>query len=251
MFTRNLIGSLSASAFHLTDVENRPGIWFILQDLSVRTEGNFRLKMNFVNVGVQPRPSTSDSHATSPGGDGSGSNNDSNGNGNGNTSGNSNGNDGSGADSCTTPPSPQLNVGSAPILATVFSDMFSVFSAKKFPGVIESTPLSKCFAIQGIKIPIRKDGVKSQRVLPPPAQAQSQAQAQAQAQAQQQQQQAQVAAQAQAQAQQQAQQAPQPQPQPPHAPQQQSSMSPVPVPKQERDGLELGEEHAEWAEEQQ
>lgn len=42
MFTRNLIGSLSASAFQLTDVENRLGIWFILQDLSVRTEGNFR-----------------------------------------------------------------------------------------------------------------------------------------------------------------------------------------------------------------
>jgi hypothetical protein len=35
-----------------------------------------------------------------------------------------------------------------------------VYSAKKFPGVIESTPLSKCFAGQGIKIPIRKDGPK-------------------------------------------------------------------------------------------
>lgn len=42
-------------------------------------------------------------------------------------------------------------------LAYVFSDKFQVFSAKKFPGVIESTPLSKCFAAQGIKIPIRKD----------------------------------------------------------------------------------------------
>jgi Velvet factor len=38
--------------------------------------------------------------------------------------------------------------------------MFQVYSAKKFPGVIESTPLSKAFASQGIKIPIRKD-VKS------------------------------------------------------------------------------------------
>jgi hypothetical protein len=42
MFTRNLIGSLSASAFRLTDPENNSGIWFILQDLSVRTEGLFR-----------------------------------------------------------------------------------------------------------------------------------------------------------------------------------------------------------------
>jgi hypothetical protein len=42
-------------------------------------------------------------------------------------------------------------------LAYTFSDKFQVFSAKKFPGVIESTALSKCFAAQGIKIPIRKD----------------------------------------------------------------------------------------------
>ncbi|KAF8467659.1 velvet factor [Kalaharituber pfeilii] len=105
MFTRNLIGSLSASAFKLTDPDNKIGVWFILQDLSVRTEGSFRLKMNFVNVG-----------------------------------------DGTG-----------LNTGVAPVLASAFSDVFQVYSAKKFPGVIESTPLSKCFAMQGIKIPIRRD----------------------------------------------------------------------------------------------
>ena len=55
----------------------------------------------------------------------------------------------------------RLNTGSAPVLASTFSDIFQVFSAKKFPGVIESTPLSKCFATQGIKIPIRKDGLRS------------------------------------------------------------------------------------------
>lgn len=42
MFTRNLIGSLAASAFRLTDTSDRIGIWFILQDLSIRTEGTFR-----------------------------------------------------------------------------------------------------------------------------------------------------------------------------------------------------------------
>lgn len=47
-----------------------------------------------------------------------------------------------------------------PVLASVFSEPFQVFSAKKFPGVIESTDLSKAFAEQGIKIPIRKDGGK-------------------------------------------------------------------------------------------
>lgn len=42
MYTRNLIGSLSASAFRLTDPNDKIGIWFVLQDLSVRTEGSFR-----------------------------------------------------------------------------------------------------------------------------------------------------------------------------------------------------------------
>jgi len=51
-----------------------------------------------------------------------------------------------------------LNTSSAPVLASAFSDVFQVFSAKKFPGVIESTELSRDFARQGIKIPIRKDG---------------------------------------------------------------------------------------------
>ena len=48
--------------------------------------------------------------------------------------------------------------GRAPVLASCYSDVFTVFSAKKFPGVCESTPLSKCFAGQGVKIPIRKEG---------------------------------------------------------------------------------------------
>lgn len=50
-----------------------------------------------------------------------------------------------------------LNQRSAPVLASVFSDVFQVFSPKKFPGIVESPRLSKCFALQGIKIPIRKD----------------------------------------------------------------------------------------------
>jgi hypothetical protein len=51
-----------------------------------------------------------------------------------------------------------LNRQKCPVLAWSYSDPFQVFSAKKFPGVIESTPLSKAFATQGIKIPIRKEG---------------------------------------------------------------------------------------------
>ncbi|RDW68538.1 hypothetical protein BP5796_09195 [Coleophoma crateriformis] len=115
MFTRNLIGSLSASAFRLTDTSDKIGIWFVLQDLSVRTEGNFRLRFSFVNVGIPKAMEGPNASST-------------------------------------------VNTGRAPILAACFSEPFTVFSAKRFPGVVESTPLSKCFATQGIKIPIRKDG---------------------------------------------------------------------------------------------
>ncbi|CAG8491738.1 7741_t:CDS:2 [Ambispora leptoticha] len=43
------------------------------------------------------------------------------------------------------------------VISTAFSDQFTVFSAKKFPGMTESTELSKAFAKQGLKIPIRND----------------------------------------------------------------------------------------------
>lgn len=39
-FTRNLVGSLVASAYKLKDTNDELGIWFVLQDLSVRTEGS-------------------------------------------------------------------------------------------------------------------------------------------------------------------------------------------------------------------
>jgi hypothetical protein len=48
-----------------------------------------------------------------------------------------------------------LNRGKSKVLATKMSSHFKVWSAKKFPGMIESTPLSKAFASQGIRIPVR------------------------------------------------------------------------------------------------
>ncbi|KAH7401854.1 velvet factor [Phaeosphaeria sp. MPI-PUGE-AT-0046c] len=107
--TRNLIGMNAVNACRLTDTNGKLGLWFVLQDLSVRTEGNFRLKISMCNVG-------SDTGV--------------------------------------------ISTGKCPVLASAFSSPFTVYSAKKFPGVIESTPLSKCFAHQGIKIPIRKDAIK-------------------------------------------------------------------------------------------
>ncbi|RUS29076.1 velvet factor-domain-containing protein [Jimgerdemannia flammicorona] len=43
------------------------------------------------------------------------------------------------------------------IITQAFSHPFTVYSAKKFPGMTESTELSKTFARQGLKIPIRND----------------------------------------------------------------------------------------------
>jgi len=42
VFTRNLIGSLTVNASRLNDPNGKTGYWFVLQDLSVRTEGHFR-----------------------------------------------------------------------------------------------------------------------------------------------------------------------------------------------------------------
>jgi len=105
--TRNLIGSLHVNGLKLKDHKNEEGIWFVLQDLSVRTEGTFRLRFSFMDIL---------DHETG-----------------------------------------ERSMKTIPILASCFSDIFQVYSAKKFPGVIESTPLSKAFASQGVKIPIRKD----------------------------------------------------------------------------------------------
>ncbi|KAF9921630.1 hypothetical protein FBU30_008300 [Linnemannia zychae] len=102
MACRNLTGSTVASGNLLFNLENELGIYFVFQDISVRSEGVFTLKFSFT---LPPTP------------------------------------DG--------PPSP--------VAATVFSDQFTIFSAKRFPGMTESTPLSKCFAKQGIKVPIRKE----------------------------------------------------------------------------------------------
>ena len=52
MFTRNLIGSLAVGAFKLTYPENDLGVWFVLQDLSVRTEGSFRYDYNPLQLAV-------------------------------------------------------------------------------------------------------------------------------------------------------------------------------------------------------
>ena len=43
------------------------------------------------------------------------------------------------------------------VICEVATETFRVYTAKKFPGMTESTELSKAFARQGLKIPIRHE----------------------------------------------------------------------------------------------
>ncbi|KAG5337506.1 hypothetical protein C0989_009469 [Termitomyces sp. Mn162] len=99
--TRCTTGSVVSSLYHLKDPHNanEDAGFFVFPDLSVRTEGSYRLKLSlFEVVGNQVR------HCKS-----------------------------------------------------IYSAPFYVYTAKKFPGMEESTPLSCSLADQGIKIRIRKD----------------------------------------------------------------------------------------------
>ncbi|KAI7858526.1 velvet factor [Circinella umbellata] len=42
-------------------------------------------------------------------------------------------------------------------LKSIYSDIFSVYSAKAFPGMLESTFLSRTFSDQGVRLRIRKE----------------------------------------------------------------------------------------------
>ncbi|KAI0341169.1 hypothetical protein BDW22DRAFT_1332963 [Trametopsis cervina] len=99
--TRCTTGSVVSSLYHLKDSENQneDAGFFVFPDLSVRTEGSYRLKLSLFEVV------------------------------------------GSNVYHCKS----------------IYSAPFYVYTAKKFPGMEESTPLSCSLADQGIKIRIRKD----------------------------------------------------------------------------------------------
>lgn len=99
--TRCTTGSVVSSLYHLKDPQNQneDAGFFVFPDLSVRTEGSYRLKLSLFEV-----VDNSVRHCKS-----------------------------------------------------IFSAPFYVYTAKKFPGMEESTPLSCSLADQGIKIRIRKD----------------------------------------------------------------------------------------------
>ncbi|TDL29832.1 hypothetical protein BD410DRAFT_780327 [Rickenella mellea] len=109
-YTRTLVGPLSANACRLLDEHRKPGIFFLFQDLSIRTEGSFRLRLRLMNVGAPPAPE---------------------------------------------PGALRVSTGISPILAQTFTDPFVVYSAKRFPGVPDTTALSIAFGNQGQKLPLR------------------------------------------------------------------------------------------------
>ncbi|KAK0230468.1 velvet factor [Armillaria fumosa] len=106
-YTRTLVGPLSANATRLLDAHRKPGIFFLFQDLSVRTEGTFRLRLRLMNVGAPPAPETGAS---------------------------------------------AVHTAMSPVLAQTFTEPFTVFAAKRFPGVPDMTVLSIALGNQGQKL---------------------------------------------------------------------------------------------------
>ncbi|KAJ7167483.1 velvet factor [Mycena filopes] len=117
-YTRTLVGPLSSNGYRLLDEHRKPGIFFLFQDLSVRTEGTFRLRLRLMNVGASPAPE---------------------------------------------PGALAVHTSVSPVLAQIFTEPFTVFSAKRFPGVPETTALSIAFGNQGLKLPLRNRHGSSKR----------------------------------------------------------------------------------------
>ncbi|KAJ7241947.1 velvet factor [Mycena haematopus] len=148
-YTRTLVGPLSSNGYRLLDEHRKPGIFFLFQDLSVRTEGSsirsfvrvhartlalaaayayparifkitgtFRLRLRLMNIGAPPAPE---------------------------------------------PGALQVHTTVSPVLAQIFTESFTVFSAKRFPGVPETTALSIAFGSQGLKLPLRNRHGSSKR----------------------------------------------------------------------------------------
>ncbi|KAJ2616617.1 hypothetical protein H4S08_000699 [Coemansia sp. RSA 1365] len=108
---RNLIGSGVAAGAKLNDLDGSLGIFFVFPDLSIRKDGEYRLRFSYFNLQAETG---------------------------------------------------ELITTSTHIQAYTFSEPFRVYSAKQFPGMIESTALSKHFAKQGVKIPVRKESIKAE-----------------------------------------------------------------------------------------
>lgn len=111
-YTRNLVGAAVTSANVLRDEDDQFCIFFVLQDLSVRTEGVYRIRLVFTDLAQQDGDTVE---------------------------------------------------GVSDALAEAYTDTFTVYSPRRFPGMLEPTELSKKLASQGVKIAVRSDKKKRQR----------------------------------------------------------------------------------------
>eukprot|EP00158_Paraphelidium_tribonemae_P006256 Partr_v1_DN27750_c2_g1_i7_m67791 putative Velvet factor len=102
-----LMGSLVSSVYTLADLDGHQGNYFIFPDLSVRIEGEYKLRFSIMNIAW--------SRTAAPG-------------------------------------------ESGPVVSSTMTNTFKAYTAKKFPGMLESSDLMKHFAQQGVKATIRKDG---------------------------------------------------------------------------------------------
>jgi hypothetical protein len=119
----NLIGARVAEGQKLKTIDDRMAHLFVFPDLSVRTEGDFRLQFEVYNLGKSKTPRKFNTDGTLVEGD------------------------------------PVL--ADCPVLAINWSAPFRVFSAKKFPGVPDTTAITKKLYDQGVKVAIRKDSQKN------------------------------------------------------------------------------------------
>jgi len=110
---RVLMGNLVSSPCVLDDEFGKEGTFFYFPDLSVRIEGQFRLRFALMQLDDAGTNTTSETGS-------------------------------------------QFGFVRR-ILAECMSDVFTVYSAKRFPGMKESSELTKAFARQGLKIPVRNE----------------------------------------------------------------------------------------------
>ncbi|KAG9305591.1 hypothetical protein G9A89_001652 [Geosiphon pyriformis] len=115
LITNNLIGTKVASPYLLYDLLGLQGIFFIFSDLSIRTDGIFKLFFSLIDIDNRRKV---------------------------------------------------INNGdkSSDVLTIAYSQNFEVYPAKIFPGMIETTALTRWFAGQGIKIPVRNSSLSRRNV---------------------------------------------------------------------------------------
>lgn len=103
-----LTGTTASSLHRLKDMQNADGAYFVFPDLTVKKEGDFRLRFVLMNM-------EEDKDRMEPGG------------------------------------------GSWVTICETRSQIFTVHNPRSFPGMAESTFLTRCFSDQGVRLRLRKD----------------------------------------------------------------------------------------------